>query len=81
MMVDLHRSPDVLVIEAWRSPATSERVSNLVLATGHAMMGLAMSPIPGRVVAQSLTGRATSIPLEPLSPDRFRVVRGRFRRP
>jgi len=40
---------------------------NLIVATGHAMLGITLSPVTGRLVADSLEGRN-----EPeLSPDRF----------
>jgi len=58
----------------------SERISNLVLATGHAMMGVAMAPITGRLVAQLLANKETSLDLAPLSPDRFGVSSWRSRK-
>jgi D-amino-acid dehydrogenase len=47
---------------------------NLVLATGHGMMGLTLAPITGRLVAELVGGGPTSVPAEPLSPDRFRSL-------
>lgn len=44
---------------------------NLVIATGHAMMGLSLAPITGSLVAQVLSGDDTEIDLAMLSPDRF----------
>jgi D-amino-acid dehydrogenase len=44
---------------------------NLTLATGHAMMGLSMSPITGLLVSEILSGSATSVPVTALRPDRF----------
>jgi D-amino-acid dehydrogenase len=46
-------------------------VENLVLATGHAMLGLALAPITGRLVAELLEGAPSSHDLAPLSPNRF----------
>ena len=46
---------------------------NLTIATGHAMMGLSLGPITGELVSQVLHGRTTSINIERLSPDRYRV--------
>ncbi len=46
-------------------------VRNLVVATGHAMMGLSLGPITGRLVAELLAGTPSSIPLDLLHPDRF----------
>jgi D-amino-acid dehydrogenase len=45
---------------------------NLSVATGHAMMGLSLGPITGRVVAALLTGETPGFDLTLLSPDRFR---------
>lgn len=45
--------------------------SNLVIATGHAMMGLSLGPITGRLVGQLLAAETPSIDLRRLSPDRF----------
>ncbi|MBI5768707.1 MAG: FAD-dependent oxidoreductase [Verrucomicrobia bacterium] len=47
------------------------RFDNLTAATGHAMMGLSLAPITGRIVAQLLSGESPSIDLKLLSPDRF----------
>jgi D-amino-acid dehydrogenase len=47
------------------------RYDNLLAATGHAMMGLSLGPITGRLIAQILCGEPPSIPLNLLSPDRY----------
>ncbi|MFM8359733.1 MAG: NAD(P)/FAD-dependent oxidoreductase [Verrucomicrobiota bacterium] len=47
------------------------RYGNLVVATGHAMMGLSLAPITGRVVAALVSGTSPSFDLSLLSPDRF----------
>ncbi len=47
------------------------RFSNLVVATGHAMMGMSLGPITGRLVAQIVSGEQPSINIDALSPDRF----------
>jgi len=47
------------------------RYRNLVVATGHAMMGLSLGPITGKLVAELLTGEPPSIPLDLLHPDRY----------
>jgi D-amino-acid dehydrogenase len=44
---------------------------NLVAATGHAMMGVSLGPITGRVVAEIVAGETPSLPIEALRPDRF----------
>ncbi|HEY0591944.1 MAG TPA: FAD-dependent oxidoreductase, partial [Thermoanaerobaculia bacterium] len=47
------------------------RYMNLSAATGHAMMGLSLGPITGKLMAEVLTGENPSIPLDMLSPDRY----------
>lgn len=47
------------------------KADNLILATGHAMMGLSLGPITGRLVAEIVAGEPASHPLELLSPDRY----------
>lgn len=49
----------------------SKKAENLIVATGHAMMGMSLGPITGRLVADLVAGRSPSIPLDLLSPDRF----------
>jgi D-amino-acid dehydrogenase len=44
---------------------------NLSTATGHAMMGLSLGPITGRLMAEILTGEKPSLDLTMLSPDRY----------
>ena len=45
--------------------------ANLSLATGHAMLGLSLGPITGKLIAQLLTEGRTDIDLGLLSPDRY----------
>jgi len=47
------------------------RFENLILATGHAMVGISLGPITGHLVAELACRRQPSIPLEALHPDRF----------
>lgn len=47
------------------------RFKNLTIATGHAMMGLSLGPITGRLVAEIISGEPPSHDLALLSPDRF----------
>lgn len=44
---------------------------NLIVATGHAMMGLSLGPVSGRLVADLLAGDPPFRPLEALAPGRF----------
>jgi D-amino-acid dehydrogenase len=49
----------------------TERCDNLLIATGHAMMGLSLGPITGELIAELIAGEQPSIALDQLSPDRF----------
>jgi D-amino-acid dehydrogenase len=77
------------ILEVWRGlrPCTPDGLpivgrpaglANLVLATGHAMMGLTLAPVTGRLVAELMSGERPSQDLGPLSPDRFRPLFGRL---
>lgn len=44
---------------------------NVVVATGHAMMGLSLAPVTGELVGALVTGAPPSMDLALLSPDRF----------
>lgn len=45
---------------------------NLFIATGHAMLGITLAPVTGRVMGELMTGRPVSAPLGPFDPGRFR---------
>ena len=47
------------------------KFSNLILATGHAMMGMSLSPITGKMVSEIVSGEKLSFDLSLLSPDRY----------
>jgi len=49
----------------------SERLSNLVFATGHGMLGITHGPITAQLVTELLMGQSPSIPLEAMRPERF----------
>lgn len=44
---------------------------NLSIATGHAMLGLSLGPITGKLMSEVLSGTKPSIDLQLLSPDRY----------
>jgi D-amino-acid dehydrogenase len=48
----------------------SGKCSNLVLATGHAMMGWSMGPATGKLIAELISDKKTSMDLTPFNPDR-----------
>ncbi|MEY4918066.1 MAG: hypothetical protein RL616_1979 [Verrucomicrobiota bacterium] len=49
----------------------TRKFSNLILATGHAMMGMSLSPITGKLVGEIVSGEKPSFDLSQLSPDRY----------
>ena len=49
----------------------TSRVSNLLVGTGHAMMGVSLAPITGKLLAQLIAGEPPQIDLSLLSPDRY----------
>ena len=76
------RESDFEGIQPWRglrpcSPdglpylGRSARIKNLVVATGHGMMGISLGPITGKLVSQLVCGEKPEIDLALLSPDRW----------
>lgn len=49
----------------------TRRYSNLSIATGHAMMGLSLGPVTGRLMADILSDRKPSLDITLLNPDRY----------
>jgi len=47
------------------------RYVNLIVATGHAMMGMSLGPITGKLAAETATGEPPSIDISQLNPDRY----------
>ena len=47
-------------------------IQNLTVATGHAMLGLTLGPVTGKVVAQLVSGKTPDVDVRALSPARFR---------
>lgn len=47
------------------------RYQNLIIATGHAMMGLSLGPITGEIVSQLATAEKPRFDLTKLAPDRY----------
>jgi D-amino-acid dehydrogenase len=76
------------VLEVWRGlrPCTpdglpivgrAEPYENVVLATGHGMMGLTLAPVTGKLVGEIVADAEPSHDLAPLEPGRFQPVLGR----
>ena len=49
----------------------SKKVSNLIVAGGHAMCGLSLGPATGKLVAELANGLHTTVNIDAFSPDRF----------
>ena len=47
------------------------RLPNLQIATGHAMMGLSLGPVTGRLIADLVAGDTPFRPIDALAPGRF----------
>jgi D-amino-acid dehydrogenase len=47
------------------------RYSNLSVATGHAMMGVSLGPITGKLIAEILSDETLTCGIEGLNPDRY----------
>jgi len=75
-------SAEFELLETWRGfrPLTpddlpiigrSPNYENLILATGHGMLGITYGPVTGQLVAQLAGGEEPLVDLEPFSPARF----------
>jgi D-amino-acid dehydrogenase len=53
----------------------TQKYSNLTMATGHAMMGLSLGPITGKLVSEIVSDEQPSFDLQLLDPDRYGVAR------
>ncbi|MGE5462780.1 MAG: NAD(P)/FAD-dependent oxidoreductase [Syntrophothermus sp.] len=73
---------DAQVLEIWRGlcPCTpdglpvvdrSKEFSNLIVSAGHAMLGMSLGPVTGKLVSQLVCGEKTEVDLQPLRLDRF----------
>lgn len=49
----------------------SNRVDNLFVAGGHAMMGLSLGPASGKVIADLVNGRKPEVAIDAFAPERF----------
>lgn len=75
-------SPDPHATEPWVGfrPCTPDglpiigpvsRYDNLVMATGHCMLGVSLAPVTGKLVAEIVTGQTPSVDIGPLRLERF----------
>ena len=72
------------LVEIWRGlrPCTPDglpyigrthRYDNLIVAAGHAMLGLSMGPMTGKLVAEVVAEERPSLDLAPFQVERFRI--------
>ena len=82
----LRMSPQAQPVRIWRGlrpcapdglpiVGQADGIANLYLATGHAMLGIALAPVTGEIVADLVTGATPRHEIERFSPLRFRRVR------
>lgn len=73
---------DAKVIEIWRGlrPCTpdglpiidrSKLFNNLIVAAGHAMLGISLGPVTGRLVSQLVCNERTEVDVKPFTMERF----------
>jgi D-amino-acid dehydrogenase len=73
---------EATVIEIWRGlrPCTPDglpivsrikKFNNLIVAAGHAMLGMSLGPITGKLVSQLVSGEKTELDINPLAAERF----------
>ena len=49
----------------------SKSLENLIVATGHSMMGMSLGPVSDRIVADLASGEDPGFAMAPLDPERF----------
>ncbi len=49
----------------------SKRFNNLIVATGHSMMGLSLGPATGKLVTELVSEKSTSMDISAFDPERF----------
>jgi D-amino-acid dehydrogenase len=80
---------DARTVHVWRGlrPCTpdglpvigpADGIDNLMLATGHAMLGITLAPVTGEIVAGLLAGESPRHDLAPYRAERFRRLRDRI---
>ena len=47
-----------------------KKYNNVIVATGHSMMGVSLAPATGKLVEELISGKKTSLDLEPFYPER-----------
>ncbi len=49
----------------------TRRISNLIIATGHSMMGVSLAPATGKLVSEIIDDKKTSMSITAFNPERF----------
>ncbi|MFC0878663.1 NAD(P)/FAD-dependent oxidoreductase [Saccharicrinis sp. FJH2] len=49
----------------------TQKLHNLLFATGHAMMGMSLGPVTGQIISDVIAGNKTDFNMNQLHPDRF----------
>ena len=49
----------------------TKKIKNVVVATGHSMMGLSLGPATGKLVSEIINNQHTSARCEAFNPERF----------
>ena len=73
---------DMEIVEIWRGmrPLSSDtlpivgmskKIENLVLATGHGMIGISLAPVTGKLVSHIILGKDIFLPLDLLHANRY----------
>lgn len=48
-----------------------QSIPNLIAATGHAMLGITLAPVTGKLISEIVSGEKPTVDISKLSPDRF----------
>jgi D-amino-acid dehydrogenase len=67
--------PDGVPLIGW-----SQRLTNVMVATGHAMSGIVLAPVTAKLVSELYLGQPSSYELDLMDPNRFTRASGRGRR-
>jgi D-amino-acid dehydrogenase len=57
---------------------TADGIDNMMLATGHAMLGITLAPVTGEIVASLIGGESPRHDIETYRPERFARLRDRL---
>jgi D-amino-acid dehydrogenase len=49
----------------------TQKIDNLYIAGGHAMMGLSLGPASGKIIADMVNGKKAEVAIDVFHPERF----------